>query len=166
MFFLFFTALAGKALLSTLFAKNTHTLQNRRTNRTEPWEPAWMLTFSVLFSDTTQYNVLEKVEQNPNPVISENGRRCKAIPRMRGTLIKALVHALRALSRASKNNWSQKAQAKKSPTWRTMWGVGHNIICCMSSRMISQQGRTWHCSLWCLPWPVSPLQTFPVLQMP
>ena len=166
MFFLFFTALAGKALLSTLFAKNTHTLSKLQNNRTEPREPAWMLTFSVLFSDTTQYNVLEKVEQNSNPVISENGRRCKAIPRMRGTLIKLLVHALRALSRASKNNWSQKAQAKKSPTWRTMWGLGHNIICCMSSRMISQQGRTWRCSPWCLPWPVSLSPIFPVLQMP
>ena len=54
------------------------------------------------------------------------------IPRMRGTLIKLLVHALRALSRASKNNWSQKAQAKKSPTWPEpcgAWVTTSFVVC-------------------------------------
>lgn len=63
-------------------------------------------------------------------VISENGRRCKAIPRMRGTLIKLLVHALRALSRASKNNWFQIAQAKKKPLTISDQGLGlqHHLL--------------------------------------
>ena len=55
------------------------------------------------------------VLRHTNPVSSENGRRYTAIPRMRGTLIKILVHALRAHSRASKNNWFQKAGRKKTP---------------------------------------------------
>lgn len=56
------------------------------------------------------------------------------IPRMRGTLIKLLVHATHALSRATKNNWSQKAQTKKSPQGLDHVGLGYNIICCRFSR--------------------------------
>jgi hypothetical protein len=51
------------------------------------------------------------------PISSENGRRCKAIPRMRGTLIKSLVRPRYAtLPRAlALNNWFQIWKAKKNP---------------------------------------------------
>jgi len=44
---------------------------------------------------------------------------------MRGTLIKLLAHALRALSRASKNNWSQNVGTKKKPL--TIADQGHRL---------------------------------------
>ncbi len=74
---------------------------------------AFSLSFKKTVNDVEDQWHL--VLRHTNPVSSENGRRYTAIPRMRGTLIKLLVHALRAHSRASKNNWFQIVQAKKSP---------------------------------------------------
>ena len=105
------------------------------------------LSFKKTVNDVD--NQWHLVLHHTNPVSSENGRRYTAIPRMRGTLIKLLVHAMRALSRASKNNWSQISRAKKSPHGKNHVGLGHNIICCMSSKRILQQGHTWRCSLLC-----------------
>ena len=69
------------------------------------------------------------VLRHTNPVSSENGRRYTAIPRMRGTLIKILVHALRAHSRASKNNWFQKAGRKKPLTISDQgFGLQHYLL--------------------------------------
>ena len=64
LFLPFFLHWLGSPCSLSFSAKKGHTLQNRSTNRTESLEPAWLLGFSVLFSNTTQYNVLGKVEQN------------------------------------------------------------------------------------------------------
>ena len=71
----------------------------------------------------------------------------KPIPRMRGTLIKSLVHAMRAPSRASKNNWFQFNGRKKARQGEPCRARVYNIICCMSSRRLLLQGHTWRCSL-------------------
>lgn len=40
LFFAIFATLAEKVLISALFAKSDHPIQNRSTNRTKPLQPA------------------------------------------------------------------------------------------------------------------------------
>ena len=137
------------------FSCSNYAFKSRTCSKKSQNKPS-SLSFKKTVNDVD--NQWHLVLRYVNLVISENGRRCKAIPRMRGTLIKSLVHAMRALSRASKNNWFQIAQAKKSPHGKNHVGLGYNIICCMSSKRILRQGHTWHCWPLYHPWLVSPLQ--------
>jgi hypothetical protein len=100
------------------FSCSNYAFKNRTCSKKSQNKPS-NLSFKKTVNDVD--NQWHLVLRYVNLVISENGRRCKAIPRMRGTLIKLLVHALRASSRATKNNWFQKARAKKSPHGKTMW---------------------------------------------